>query len=125
MLLPFFKVITPNWIKLGLFLCDGGRSVWSTDTTDTMGLLEENGFPVLQIITVGETVYAEIDPKTLRMDNFYQWSDINPTTSDCDSWRTLHIPVALWSCPVFKEHFWSQAKLPQGLSDQLSQSGIV
>ena len=125
-LIPYFKdVSNPNWIHLGLFLCEGGRSVWSLDESDfksVKAMLADNGFPVLDLRQVGQTIYAEIDRECLRLSDFYQWTDLsNPATSMSDVWRTLSIPKALWSCPVFKEHFWVEAGLPIDISN----SGLV
>ena len=114
-LVPYFKdVSNPNWIHLGLFLCEGGRSVWSLEgsETDTKAILEDNGFPVLDLRQVGDTVYAEIDRVAMKMSDFYQWTDVDPKTADSDVWRTLSIPKAMWSCPIFKEQFWNSANLP-------------
>lgn len=116
-LVPYFKdVSNPNWIHLGVFLCEGGRSVWSLDVSDSdsdiQAMLLDNGFPVLNLRRVGSTVYAEIDRGAIKMTDFYEWTDVDPMKSTSDVWRILTIPVALWSCPVFKEHFWAEAKLP-------------
>ena len=118
LLIPYFIESNPNWTKLSLFLCEGGRSVWSIDMSDKeiKALLKDNGFPVLSLTRDGDKVYAVIDHKTLKMSDFYQWTDINPKTAEQDVWRTLHIPSALWSCPVFKEHFWKRAALPCSIS---------
>ena len=109
-----------NWIRLGLFLCTGGRSAWSIDDTDTdvqiTEMLLENGFPVTKLHRTKTITYAEIDYSRLNMKNFYTWDEIQPRTSEEDVWRILKIPVALWSCPVFKEHFWKSASLPLVLS---------
>ena len=117
-LIPYFKDVSdPNWIHLGLFLCEGGRSVWRLEESDTTESIKEmlldNGFPVLDLKHIGQTIYAEIDRASLKMSDFYEWTDLtNPKTSESDVWRRLPIPTALWSCPVFKEHFWDSAKLP-------------
>lgn len=115
-LVPYFKDTTnPNWLQLGVFLCEGGRSVWFSEATsesEIRELLDENGFPLLTLITRNDTIFAEIDLTRMNMANFYLWSEIDPKTSDRDVWRLLQIPVALWSCPVFKQHFWKQSKMP-------------
>ena len=114
LLIPYFIDSNSNWTKLSLFLCEGGRSVWSVDISDKeiRVLLKENGFPTVKLEHIGNTVYAAIDPCKLKMSDFYQWTEINPKTAEQDVWRTLSIPLALWSCPVFKEHFWATTGLP-------------
>jgi hypothetical protein len=116
-LAPFFiNTSNPNWLHFGLFLCSGGKSLWSIDDTDTdkdiVEMLKENGFPVLGLERLHNVVYAHIDDTTMKMSNFYEWSEIDPASSDKDVWRIFRIPSALWSCPVFKEHFWKTAELP-------------
>ena len=121
-LIPYFIESNPNWTKLSLFLCEGGRSVWSVDTMtdkEIRGLLKENGFPTVSLEHIGNTVYASTDRSKLKMSDFYQWDEINPKAAEQDVWRTLPIPLALWSCPVFKEHFWANAGLPCSIHDIL------
>ena len=115
-LIPFFlNPSNPNWTKFGIFLCEGGRSLWSVDDKATLAatkkLLKENGFPVLNIKKSDGILYAEIDYLTMKIDDFYIWNDI-PLGSEQDVWRILEIPTALWSCPVFKEHFCKLSNLP-------------
>ena len=115
-LVPYFHTTDLNWITLGIFLSEGGRSTWEIENTDTetdiRALLKDNGFPILNIDKKAEAVYAKIDETSIKMDDFYLWTEINPKTSENDVWRTLSIPVALWTCPVFKEQFWRSAALP-------------
>jgi len=125
-LVPYFKDVSsnPNWINLGIFLCEGGRSLWSLEESDTdadiKSMLKDNEFPVLNLRHLGNIIYAEIDMSAIKMSDFYQWTDlINPKTSESDVWRTLPIPKALWSCPVFKEHFWDSANLPIRIDSSL------
>lgn len=82
-------------------------------------MLKDNGFPVTSLTKDAGVVYASINSKALTMKNFYQWSEVDPKTTDYDVWRTLQIPAALWSCPVFREHFWKQAALPVRLPETL------
>ena len=120
LVVPFFKdTSNPNWSILHVFLCEGGRSVWSIESDSIMATLQDNGFSVTSLTKEGGIVYASIDSKSLVMKDFYQWSEVDPKTSDYDVWRTLQIPVALWSCPVFREHFWKQAGLPVRLPETL------
>lgn len=117
LVVPYFVDTTDaNWIKLGIFLCEGGRSIWSTDNTDTDAqikkMLKDNGFPVQSLRRAGGTVYANIDHTRIILKNFYMWTEVDPKTSENDVWRFFQIPVGLWSCPVFKEHFWKSTTLP-------------
>ena len=123
LLIPYFlNTSNPNWITLSLFLCEGGRSIWclSEDTTDTEieEMLKDNGFPLVNLDRHDSTVYAAIDRSKLLMSDFYQWDEMNPNDTK-DIWRSLQIPLALWSCPVFKEHFWKSASLPCTISENI------
>ena len=116
--IPYFKDTTnPDWLQLSLFLCEGGRSIWSVDNMtdkEIKKMLKDNWFPVVKLERHESTVYATIDRSKLSMSDFYQWDEINPnaTSESKDIWRTLQIPLALLSCPVFKEHFWKSARVP-------------
>lgn len=113
-LLPYFSTTDSNWIILNIFLSEGGRSTWEIDDTETdvKSMLSENGFPLVNMNKMGDTIYAEIDGSTIKMSDFYMWTEVDPKISENDVWRRLTIPVALWSCPVFKENFWKSAGLP-------------
>ena len=119
-LIPFFwDTRNPDWIQVGAFLCSGGRQYWSVDDSSGVeAMLSENGFPVCQITEVDDIIFAEIDYEKINLDDFYLWSDIDPKTSDQDVWRLYRIPVSLWSCPDFKEHFWKTS----GLLDSISRA---
>jgi len=113
-LIPYFIDTSKDWIQLGLFLCSGGREVWSVDGTDKQvaKMLATNGFPVLTMDKQSDALYAKIDLTKLQMVDFYTWDEVDPKTSEEDCWRIFNIPKALWSCPVFKEHYWKAANLP-------------
>lgn len=120
-LIPYFwDTSSPNWLKLGIFLCSGGRQMWSVDHKDTdkqiRKLLKDNDFPVVSLEKRQDAIYARIDPKTLKLEEFYMWDEIDPKRSEEDVWRIFQIPKALWTCPVFKEHFAKSANLPIDLS---------
>ena len=115
-LVPYFRdTSNSNWTKYGVFLCDGGSSLWSVEDKATLAsvkkLLKENDFPLLNLKKVDGVLYAEIDPVKLNLDQFYQWSEL-PLGSEQDVWRILHVPTALWSCPVFKENYTKESGLP-------------
>jgi hypothetical protein len=120
-LIPFFwDTRDPNWIQFGAFLCSAGRQYWSVeDSSGVEAMLSENGFPVTQVTTVDDTIFAEIDYETLNLDDFYLWSEVDNKTSDQDVWRLYKIPASLWSCPVFKEHFWKTSGLLDSISNVL------
>jgi hypothetical protein len=104
-----------GWIKFGVFLCSAGREIWSVDDTSTdadmKDLLEANGFPVLKITRMPTAVFAYIDHTTLKLNDFYLWSEVDPSKSQEDVWRIYNIPRALWTCEVFKEHFWKTSDI--------------
>jgi hypothetical protein len=113
-LIPYFwDTSNPNWIRFGIFLCSGGRSLWEVEQSEIEEILEENGFPLLSMNTIDKTIYAKIDP-TINISNFYMWDDVNYKTTDLDVWRITKIPVALWSCEIFKQYFWKSVNLPEG-----------
>jgi hypothetical protein len=111
-LVPFFwdTETSKDWISFGVFLCSGGRQYWSVDdgtsSKEVKTMLNENGFPVINISVKGDMAFAEIDRTKLCMEDFYLWSEVDPKTSEEDVWRIYKIPAALWSCPVYKEFFW-------------------
>jgi len=130
-LIPFFwNTSDENWIHFGVFLCSGGRLFWSVEDTDTddqiRAMLEENGFPVTEIRRTAVGTFVEIDHEKIKLSNFYMWSEIDPKTSEEDVWRTYKIPVALWSDPVFKEHWWRTSgvlPLSEGFADIVKKEG--
>ena len=116
LLIPFFwDKTSTNWYKLGVFLCSGGRELWSVDDTDTdkdiKDMLVDNGFPLTRITRSQGVVFAEIDHTTLNLKEFYLWSEIDPQKSEQDVWRIYKIPSQLWACPVFKNQFWETSGL--------------
>ena len=119
-LLPYFiDTSNSNWIKLNLFLSDGGKTLWYTDDTDkeVKKMLKDNGFPLLSLKKEQCVIYANIDSTKLKHDDFYQWSELTDhSKSEDDLWRTCLIPIALWSCPVFKQEFWASTGLPPVLT---------
>lgn len=119
-LLPYFiDASNPNWLKLNLFLSDGGKTFWHTDDTEKQvkKMLKDNGFPLLSLKTEQGVMYANIDSTKLKTDDFYSWSEItDPQVSEDDVWRTFIIPTALWSCPIFKQEFWTSTGLPPVLT---------
>lgn len=116
-LIPYFLDMTnPNWSKFSVFLCDGGRTLWGIEDNMTPAkvkkLLKEYGFPLVDVKKIDGVMYANVDHSKLDMKEFYTWAEVNPETSDKEVWRTLLVPTALWSCPVFKEHYCKSAGLP-------------
>ena len=100
-------------------MSDGGKALWHTDDTEkeVKKTLKDNGFPLLSIKKEQGVMYANIDSTKLNISDFYQWSELeDPQTSQEDVWRTFLIPVALWSCPIFKQEFWTSTGLPPVLT---------
>jgi hypothetical protein len=126
-LVPFFWDChgTKDWINFGVFLCSGGRQYWSVDdgtsSEEVTSMLSENGFPVINISVKDNMIFAEIDRQQINMDDFYLWSEIDPKTSEQDVWRVYKIPAALWSCPIFKQHFWKTSNLLDSIAGSIDQ----
>jgi hypothetical protein len=100
-------------------LSEGGKSFWHTDDTEKQvkKMLKENGFPLISLKTEQGVMYANIDASKLNRNDFYSWSELtDPSKAEDDVWRTFLIPVALWSCPVFKQEFWVSSGLPPMLT---------
>lgn len=114
-LIPYFWKSDANWATFGIFLCEGGRSLWSIEDKTSVAaakkLLVENGFPVLKVVKKDSAIYAEISPD-LNLADYYLWNEMTPGSSE-DVWRTFRIPMALWPCPVFNEIFCRESKLPE------------
>ena len=122
-LIPYFWNTTdPNWTKFALFLCNNGTEAWTINETDTdneiIQTLLENGFPVTKLKHDGHRVYANIDYTRMKLENFYLWDeiDLTKTNETKDIWRIFNIPMALWCCPVFKEHYWKTSGLNADLT---------
>jgi hypothetical protein len=128
-LLPYFiDTSNPNWLKLNLFLSDGGKTFWHTDDTEKQvkKMLKENGFPLISLKVEQGVMYANIDRTKLNISDFYQWSEVTDIqSSDDDVWRTFLIPTALWSCPIFKQEFWESTGLPPVLTSSSVFSGSL
>lgn len=94
--------------------------MWSVDKNDSdkqvRKMLKDNDFPVISLEKLNDEMYARINPEILKLQEFYMWDEVDPRVSEKDVWRTFQIPKALWSCPVFKEHFIKSANLPIDLS---------
>jgi hypothetical protein len=113
--LPYFiDRSNDNWIKLNVFMIEGGRSLWYTEDTEKQvkKMLKANGFPLLSYKVDNSVIYANVDNTKLNLSEFYIWDEVDPKTSDKDLWRTYYIPNALWSCPIFKQDFITTSGLP-------------
>jgi len=123
-LIPYFiDYRNQNWIKFGVFLSSGGRETWSIeDKTEKKitKILKDNGFPLSELNIQNGVIYAKIDYEKLNLTEFYTWEEVDPKTSNEDTWRILSIPKSLWTCPVFKEKFWISANLPIPIQSEIS-----
>jgi hypothetical protein len=121
-LVPYFIERTENWISVNVFLSAGGRQAWHIESDKDKAIikmLKDNGFPILKLEKATH-IYAEID-KSIDLSPFYSWAEVDPDTSEEDIWRTLHIPVSLWTCPIFRENFIKSANLPLGVEAILNK----
>ena len=111
----FWDSSDPNWFRLGIFLCAGGREMWQVDNKEKdkaiLKMLKDNGFPVISMQKQSDVLYAQIDPKA-NLSEFYFWDEIDPKTSCEDVWRTFQIPKSLWTCPIFREYLWKTVNFP-------------
>jgi hypothetical protein len=118
-LIPYFiDSSNPNWFKVNVFLCSGGRQIWSVEAKDKviLKMLKDNGFPVLHLKKDQDYIFACIDHAKLHLSDFYTWSEVDPLSSEEDVWRTFLIPSALWTCPVFRDDFMKSSALPSVLA---------
>ena len=115
LLIPVFWKKSDTWLELGIFLSNGGKSIWEIDDSSTDSdiktLLEGNDMPLISITRHANTAYAKIDIDQLHLNEFYTWNEIDPKTSTLDVWRILQIPRGLWSCGVFREELWNKIEL--------------
>lgn len=115
LLIPVFWKKSDTWLELGIFLSNGGKSIWEIDDSSTDSdiktLLEGNDMPLISITRHANTAYAKIDIDRLHLNEFYTWNEIDPKTSTLDVWRILQIPRGLWSCGVFREELWNKIEL--------------
>lgn len=128
LLVPFFvERDNENWLTLGIFLSSGGREIWSVDGSDKqiLEILKENGFPVLGVEKQSDALYVNINRAKLEIDTFYTWNEVDPDKSQEDLWRTFKVPIALWSCEIFKEQFFINANLPTPLSEPAFISSFI
>jgi hypothetical protein len=113
-LIPYFLKKDTNWTTFGLFLREGGTTFWAVEDKTTIAaakkMLKDNGFPVISLVKTDGVLYANISPD-INLSEYYLWHEM-PLGSDEDLWRTFKIPVALWSCQVFKENFYRETNLP-------------
>lgn len=123
-LTPYFIERTDNWVTLGIFLSSGGRQAWHIEPEKDKGILKilkDNGFPCDKLEKDSQVVLAKIDRTRLQIQDFYMWEEVDPETSEQDIWRSLKIPVALWSCQIFRENFYKSVNLPSGLETLLNK----
>ena len=122
-LIPYFFSKTSNgeWYNVGLFLCDGGKTLWSEEgmtDTEIQTMLLENGFPIMEygLLRRNGICFAEVSILQMNFSDFYSWED---DIVQNDLWRTLQIPCSLWKCPIFQHEFCKESKIPR-IHDVLS-----
>ena len=102
-LLPYFIDYTSERKTLGFFLCEGSKSLWTVDDTESIesvkALLEENGLPVQWIQQGNGVMHAEIDHRRMNLNDFYLSTD--PYVEEKDVWRLFEIPEEMWLEPSF------------------------
>ena len=92
--------------QFGIFLSEGGRSIWSVDDTMThtelIEMLNDNGFPLSTVEYINGNIYVIVNYEELKLDNFFLLSEVDPLTSDKDVWRLFSIPEELLKSEEFK-----------------------
>jgi hypothetical protein len=58
---------------------------------------------------------AEIDTQKTKMDEFYNWDELDYRTGTEDCWRHLQIPKGLIDCVIFRREVWKATGLPLSL----------
>ena len=108
-----------DWITISLFVCDVGRSLWTVDEslTDTKlkALLKKNDLITKKILRRGTLCFAEIDTHKTKIDEFYNWDELEYRTGTEDCWRHLQIPKGLIDCVIFRRELWKATGLPLSL----------
>lgn len=104
LLIPYFWDTTQSKKRLGVFLSEGGNSLWNLDDTEThdsiIALLEDNEFPVTDLTYANGAVYALIDYSQISLRDFYLSTD--PSVSDKDVWQIFDIPTIVLTSEEFK-----------------------
>ena len=126
-LIPYFWKHTDNWIQFGVFLRDGGQSLWSVGDKESLKsikqMLKENDMPTLSLSKSNGVLHAEIDANILDLTQFYLWDEVS-LGSENDVWRILKIPRSLWSCPVFKNQYCKDTNLPECILSILNSYSV-
>lgn len=112
LLIPYFWDTTQS--RLGIFLSEGGNSLWNLDDTEThdsiIALLKVNDFPVTGLIYTNDIVYANIDYSQISLSDFYISTE--PNVSDKDVWQIFDIPNTI----LVSEEFKSICQMLTGIS---------
>ena len=102
LLIPYFWDTTES--RLGVFLSEGGNSLWNIDDTEThdsiIALLKDNDFPVTGLTYANGNVYANIDYGQITLSDFYLSTD--PCVSEKDVWQIFDIPNTILASEEFK-----------------------
>jgi hypothetical protein len=114
-LIPYavYKSQKANWLKIGIFLMDGGKALWDIGGDDPKAILADSGFPVKSVRALGDQIWAEIDSTRLDLTDFYTWDEVDPEAATQDLWKFTMAPSELWTDPVFQQHLWAQFKHPE------------
>ena len=104
LLIPYFWDTTQfDKTRLGIFLSEGGNSLWNLDTVahdSIIALLEDNDFPVTGLTYGNDIVYANIDYGQISLSDFYISTD--PNVSEKDVWQIFDIPNTVLASEEFK-----------------------
>ena len=97
--------------QFGIFLSEGGRSLWSVDDNTThkefVEILNDNGFPFKSMQNIGGIIYVTVNYDELKLTDFYLWSEVDPLTTDKDVWRIFSIPDELLKSEKIKSFFYN------------------
>jgi hypothetical protein len=98
-------------IHIITMLTIGGETIWSEDDSYSIeDILEPNGIYVTRSIKEESVWLCEVDITKTKIDDFYQWTDIDDHSLFC--WRTFYVFDSLSiSNDTMKEIGWTYRRI--------------